>query len=253
MSASSSPSCELFRRTLQEAIENRTPLLAGVEDHPKHCGSAECRNMWEDHLLLERAIAEWRNRPVSIDMTDAVVAALTEEASNTPSTSIHVERAKPAKAFSSTNRLFTPKAAGVSIVAATTLFVFLSSLMTRPQPEIVTREEVVVPASDSSNLAEFQDAESLNLDAVKDFGKSYGKLLKGTATTLTGSLSVVLSDSETAVIEPTANWFSSLNDQLKTIDEQFDKTLKMVVPQEEEMQDQTQRSLPGQQSDLRTA
>ncbi|MEW4488043.1 hypothetical protein AB1L42_08155 [Thalassoglobus sp. JC818] len=253
MSVSPSHNCEQFRRTLEKAIEERASLPAGIEEHLENCNTAECQELWEDHLLLERAIAEWRDLPVSIDMSDAIVAALNEESSTGELNSTHFERPAKSKALSSTARFLTSKAAGVSIVAATTLFVFLSSLMTRPELEVAVREEVVVPVDDSANIAELQTPESLDLEAVKDFGKSYGKLLKGTATTLTGSLSVVLSDSEAAVIEPTANWFSSLSDQLKTIDEQFDKTLKMVVPQDEEMQDQTQWSLPGQQPELRTA
>jgi hypothetical protein len=69
--------CREFERRMESAVENRDPAaLRELERHAAACGNTGCREAWEGHVLLDRAIAAWR--PLVEETPDLTPAALRE-------------------------------------------------------------------------------------------------------------------------------------------------------------------------------
>lgn len=72
--------CHEFQSQLDDALDQRlSPDHSSLSGHASSC--PECRRLWEDWLLLERAVGEWKNHrePVEVDLTDRVIAAASRE------------------------------------------------------------------------------------------------------------------------------------------------------------------------------
>ncbi len=66
-------SCTEFSRQLDEAIERRESVdTVRLREHAGTC--AECRGLWLDALVVDRAVAQWKKPVVSAGLTDRIVA-----------------------------------------------------------------------------------------------------------------------------------------------------------------------------------
>lgn len=68
--------CNEFQSQLDLALEERhPPNHPALSGHASSC--AECQRLWEDWLLLERAVGVWKDRPetIEVDLTDRVLDA----------------------------------------------------------------------------------------------------------------------------------------------------------------------------------
>jgi hypothetical protein len=78
--------CDEFQKQLEEAIDrqldgnsgaeaDRESVMAGLETHATGCET--CRESWQDFVLLEQAVADWRAQPrtpqLSSDFTERVL------------------------------------------------------------------------------------------------------------------------------------------------------------------------------------
>lgn len=66
--------CIEFRATIAAAVENRTLPPLDIARHLDDCCEADCRASWEDALLLDRAIRDWRRARPASDIVDSVVS-----------------------------------------------------------------------------------------------------------------------------------------------------------------------------------
>lgn len=66
--------CIEFRATIAAAVENRTLPPLDVARHLDDCCESECRACWEDALLLDRAIRDWRRARPASDVVNLVVS-----------------------------------------------------------------------------------------------------------------------------------------------------------------------------------
>ena len=232
--------CNQFHKAFDEAVESRLPLSSDVLAHAETCSSPSCRERWSEHCLLKSALSGWRLQVPEFSVVDAVVAELNERQSSVPSVSVARQRSA------------SSKVASVAAVAAVCLTIgVVGILASRPmgRPELVRSEQSSNPQLVVKSAVEVT-AEEFDLEAMTEFGRSYGAWVQGTAAKLGGTMTVVFSEGEDKVVEPAANWFFSLSKQLETLDKDFDSTIKMVIPaQVQEMNDQT--NLPSyQQNDL---
>ena len=67
--------CIEFRNALEDSVDCRQLAdSAGQCEHAQNC--VECRGLWDEFLLLEAAIADWKPRTINVDLTDRVLAAM---------------------------------------------------------------------------------------------------------------------------------------------------------------------------------
>lgn len=65
--------CTEFDERLRLSVELHRPIDdPGVETHAADC--RRCRDRWEEHLLLEEAVSEWKVGLPDVDLTDALLA-----------------------------------------------------------------------------------------------------------------------------------------------------------------------------------
>ena len=65
--------CNGFDHELRDSIERRD--TAGRPELREHAlGCARCRPVWEQHVLLERAVQTWKGRVPPVDLTDRIMA-----------------------------------------------------------------------------------------------------------------------------------------------------------------------------------
>ena len=67
--------CSEFRNALEDSVDGRqlAESLSPCE-HAQTC--VECRGLWDEFLLLEAAIADWKPRTINADLTDRVLATM---------------------------------------------------------------------------------------------------------------------------------------------------------------------------------
>lgn len=71
-------SCTEFSRQLDEAIERRESVdTVGLREHAAAC--AECRCLWLDALVVDRAVAQWKKPVADAGLTDRILSQLAEE------------------------------------------------------------------------------------------------------------------------------------------------------------------------------
>jgi hypothetical protein len=72
--------CTAFRTELDAAVEERKAPPPDLAAHLDNCRDPACHDRWDDVVLLEGAIARWRELAPSIDVANAVVAQLQSSA-----------------------------------------------------------------------------------------------------------------------------------------------------------------------------
>lgn len=75
--------CTQFQQQLEAAVDNRQLAQSPeLSEHTTTCFS--CRELWDEYLLLETAIAQWRGTRLDLDLTDRVLAAYRAERATAP-------------------------------------------------------------------------------------------------------------------------------------------------------------------------
>lgn len=94
--------CTEFQTAVATAVECRRRPGSGVAAHLDHCRNVDCRACWDDALLLDRAIQQWRRSQPAIDIADSVVtqcqlraAAIAQPVSATASPALRSASATP--------------------------------------------------------------------------------------------------------------------------------------------------------------
>ena len=126
--------CNEFQSVLDCCLEERrSPDHSVLSEHAAAC--ADCQSLWDDWLLLERAIGEWNDsrEPVDVDLTDRVIAAARREGlvSSKSVSSVAGTRSIPSKRGASHQRSVWPLVVTVALVLLAVLIVF------RDRPEQV--------------------------------------------------------------------------------------------------------------------
>jgi hypothetical protein len=137
-------SCTEFSRQLDEAIERRESVdTVRLREHAGTC--AECRGLWLDALVVDRAVAQWK-KPVAVaGLTDRILAHVAAETAGvTAEAPLNVEVVPANSRDQAPGR--PPRRiprTGVAI-AALALCVCAMLLINRPRPQLnVTQPEVV--------------------------------------------------------------------------------------------------------------
>lgn len=65
--------CNAFARELRRDLRHPRELSPDLERHAAHC--PRCRRLWEERVLLDRAIAHWRGSAPGVDLTGRVFEA----------------------------------------------------------------------------------------------------------------------------------------------------------------------------------
>ncbi|WP_437194168.1 hypothetical protein [Planctomicrobium sp. SH527] len=73
--------CSEFQLELDRAIETRTALGSDARSHGCACTHAACQVAWEDYVLLNQVMPEFRSTTPQVDLTNLVLAKLQEQAS----------------------------------------------------------------------------------------------------------------------------------------------------------------------------
>lgn len=75
--------CTEFQQRLEAAVDDRQFVHSSeLSEHVTTCSS--CHELWDEYLLLENAIAQWRGKRLGIDLTDRVLVAHRAERVTTP-------------------------------------------------------------------------------------------------------------------------------------------------------------------------
>jgi hypothetical protein len=118
--------CSEFQSQLDRCLEERrSPDHSVLSEHAAAC--ADCQSLWDDWLLLERAIGEWNDsrEPVDVDLTDRVIAAARREGLvSSNSVSVAGARAIQSKAGTPHRRGVWPLVVTVALVLLAVLIVF---------------------------------------------------------------------------------------------------------------------------------
>ena len=118
--------CSEFQSQLDHCLEKRrSPDHSVLSQHVAAC--ADCQSLWDDWLLLERAIVEWNDsrEPVDVDLTDRVIAAARREGLvSSNSVSVAGARAIQSKAGTPHRRGVWPLVVTMALVLLAMLIVF---------------------------------------------------------------------------------------------------------------------------------
>jgi hypothetical protein len=147
-------SCTEFNRQLDEAIERRESVdTVGLREHAAAC--AECRCLWLDALVVDRAVAQWKKPVADAGLTDRILAQLADQAAastvtatdsvaaNAPSGAQTVPAKPHDDDVASRPRRRVNRTAGAAI---TVLALCLCAMLfvSRPRPQVpVTQPELV--------------------------------------------------------------------------------------------------------------
>lgn len=85
--------CDAFRAGLAQAVETRQPADATIAFHGCRCSQAACRREYEDFVLLESAIRQWKSQTRSVSLAQRVVGQLSGSVAETEE--IEVSRTGP--------------------------------------------------------------------------------------------------------------------------------------------------------------
>lgn len=224
--------CDQFQNAFDQAVESRSAISPGLLAHAETCRSQACRDRLIEHRLLEAVLTNWKCRLPDVSMTDAIVAELTQD-----------DRVNADVSVSNRSQLGNQAASALAVLTAC-LAIGLIGLFSLNSTRTSRRMELVDQRAGTvgPNTLESNSEEEFDLSAMTEYGLSYGEWVQGTASKLTGTMSVVLLEGEDEALESTTDWFTMLSQRLEALDKDFDKTLKLVVPmQTEEMNDQTVR------------
>jgi len=118
--------CNEFQSELDRCLAERfSPDHSALGDHAASC--SDCQILWDDWLLLERAVGEWnaRRQPIDVDLTDQVIAAARSEGLvSSNAVSVADISAFDAKAGRTRQRGFWPLVVTVALVLLAVLIVF---------------------------------------------------------------------------------------------------------------------------------
>ena len=240
--------CDQFQRSFDELVETRQSLSEEMIAHGENCVSHDCQERLEEHRRLESAIGVWKqSRPVPVvDVVDSIVDEVTADRVEE---TIRIQPRGRKLPLSRSSR-FSGSSIATAIATACLLVAILGIVgpqSIRDSRFATTETEIGNTVQESPQLAEpdipIKD-EVFDLEAMTEYGRSYSEWFQGTAHKLKGTMTVVLTEGDEKVVEPAANWFFSLGQQLETLDAEFDSTIERFVPSDrQEMDDQT--SLPA--------
>ena len=64
--------CNEFRNAVEAAIERREAPARELAAHAQQCRDEACQSCWDDAVLLDRVIADWRRVATSINVAETV-------------------------------------------------------------------------------------------------------------------------------------------------------------------------------------
>lgn len=173
--------CKTFREQLDAALDERRAVSgrassadADVLAHAESC--ADCRVLYEEHVLIETALAAWKPLQAAFDLTDRVIEAAREEGliSSNGATEVVGPRlhdgllnsdhgpvvAQESSSRAPARRSIWPTLVTISLVLVAVAIVF------RRKPENIDQPESIVEESQPQEL--FPDRQPEPLDGSQD-------------------------------------------------------------------------------------
>ncbi|MGH7200443.1 MAG: hypothetical protein ACREJB_07550 [Planctomycetaceae bacterium] len=234
--------CIDFERLLNEALDEREPLENGaLGEHAKAC--ADCREIWQRHALLDRAVRAWRADVPRVDLVDAVLSRLAFDGTQAAA------RPRPA---SPPRRTSTRNAVAVLLTAAAVLVLLAAWLgrLESSKTDIATdqrandqRANDAAPVKvtdrrtnpDRPNPPAPEDAvEPADLDLlVRNAGSAYLGLVdeaKGTvseASSVMPSLAADSSPPESPGLDEPPDWDAGWQEEIKPLSDKVQHALNL--------------------------
>ena len=220
----STTSCTEFQRRLTDAVESSdSTAYPALREHAESCPG--CRKHWQQHLLLERAVADWRARVPKADLADAVLARHAfEQASARPSAST---AAQAAAAGSGARRQAWSSVAVAMLAVAATVWILVRTPDAPRTWESANSPHTTAQAPTAPVDVEADDAELEVL--VADAGSAYLLLANQAAEALV-DVSRVVAPPRIALLtvdqdEPQPRESSDWRNDLQPIGREFGKAL----------------------------
>lgn len=117
--------CTEFQQRLEAAVDERR-MSASTEFNEHAAVCLSCREQWDEYLLLEAAIASWRNKRLDVDLTERVLADFRAErqapsVSREPVASVTLERVSDSPSSMKWWPMLIPAVAALALAVAVLL------------------------------------------------------------------------------------------------------------------------------------
>ncbi len=217
--------CTDFQQQLDAAVDQRELVESdALREHAASC--LQCRTAWDDFLLLEAAIADWRGQSLAVDLTERVLTGWRSErretlpSKSTEGISVTVVRVSE----QSTGMKWWPML--VPIVAALSLAVMVLINRERGSELVAVKSEQPPVIAKSEEFADLSDL-------VEDAKSAWLGLARTTAARTQG-LSVFIpslkSSGDEAVPMPMdGNVLDDMNGGLKPVPDEFRKAFEFLL------------------------
>jgi hypothetical protein len=234
--------CEIFQGLLEEAVENRTACeRTDVLEHAAAC--AACAALLDQQLVLDRAIAQWRQDVPQVDLAESVLSSLAFDAASMPrlspataATSASTRRPVPWRGFA------LPIGAAAAVLALSALLLVIRPAAQPPRlVDARTREISPAPTvvADASTVQDDADAsDQVEPSAmVRDAGSAYWTLASRTASALTDGIALVspvefvpsARESVANEADNSPSWMDELGSDLAPLRDDFSRAIDSLL------------------------
>lgn len=216
--------CTDFQQQLDAAVDQRELVESeAVREHLANC--LRCRTVWDEFLLLEAAIAAWRGKSLSVDLTERVLADWRADRRESPKSSEHVAVTVVRVANQPSAMKWWPML--VPIVAALSLAVTVLINRDRGSELVAVKSEQPPVTAKSEEFADLSDL-------VEDAKSAWLGLARTTAARTQG-LSVFIpslkssAGDETVPMPMDSNMLEDMNGGLKPVPDEFRKAFEFLL------------------------
>jgi hypothetical protein len=233
-------SCAEFERLLSDAVESRRDVAGALlPDHAASCPG--CRQRWEQHGLLERALSDWRERTLHVDLVDAVIARRAfEQPSRTDASASRAELPRTLPLLGGSNSPRRQPWASVTVAALAIVVTAWTLMRTATVPGRPEGVDGPVAAKTPSTANPADPAEDELETLVSDAGNAYLVLANQTAGAFVDASRRVAPTDRLAALEwgdeesgsaPTDSW----DNRLQPLGREFREALDFLfeaIPEE---------------------
>ena len=222
--------CEVFQRVLAESVEQRRAPQERVRRHAAECPLKDCREAWENFVLLEQAISNWKTPLERVDFTDRVLHDYesTIPLPSRPHDAAHAER-QPKRTPSRQSRLAWG-ACGISVACA-----LLAVIAMQPSARFLDpqRHEYHGAVAESTPPATGPHATQVTEKSeLQDIETLYASWISDASTRVTDTVAFVLpvDDATSAAPDQEADsgWLGRWQQRLKPWEQKLDDTLQRL-------------------------